>query len=263
MTTVDGESLACDLLILVATSTEVKQLKTVARELDLPFRRRNAGSLVGEYFSIGQVGDFLVNAVRSNMGPFSHGGSASRAILCQQATGATALIQLGMAFGVDRARQSIGDVLVSSAVLPYDDRDARDENDDYVFDYKRVRRHSAKASLLALFRDEERRGKFDQQIHVGELLSGAARVFSRNFLKELMSQVPGVSDGIVGGEMEGVGLLSVSPRAEPLWIVIKGICDFADDQRDVEIKETRPVACRNSAMFVLRGLQNASQTRRD
>jgi len=92
-------------------------------------------------------------------------------------------------------------------------------------------------------------------------LSGAARVFSRYYLAELMSQVPGVKDGIVGGEMEGVGLLSVSPRTEPLWIVIKGICDFADEQRDVEIKKTRPVACQNSAMFVLRGLQNASQAR--
>jgi adenosylhomocysteine nucleosidase len=167
-----------------------------------------------------------------------------------------------MAFGVDRTRQMIGDVLVSTAVLPYDDRDARTEDSDYVFDYRRVRRHPAKASLVALFRDEDRRGTFEHQVHVGELLSGAARVFSRYYLAELMSQVPGVKDGIVGGEMEGVGLLSISPRKEPLWIVIKGICDFADEQRDAEIEETRPVACRNSAMFALRGLQNASQIRR-
>jgi nucleoside phosphorylase len=254
--------LGCDLLILVATPTEEQQLKTVARELGLAFQPRNAGSLVGEYFSIGRVGDFVVNAVRSEMGPLSHGGSASRGILCQQATGATALVQLGMAFGVDRVHQTIGDVLVSTAVLPYDNRDVRTENDDYAFDYQRVNRHPAKASLVALFRDEDRRGKFEQQVHVGELLSGAARVFSRYYLAELIEKVPGVEDGIVGGEMEGVGLLSVSPRKEPLWIVIKGICDFADEQRDVEIKETRPLACRNSAMFVLRGLLNASGTRR-
>src|SRR5438270_12429475 len=106
--TEDGPgSLGCDLLILIATSTEEKQLKAVAGELGLSFRRRNVGGLVGEYFSIGQVGDFLVNAVRSKMGPLSHGGSASRGILCQQATGATALVQLGMDFGVDRARQTI------------------------------------------------------------------------------------------------------------------------------------------------------------
>ncbi len=262
MTTDEDRLLTCDLLILVATKTEEEQLELVTRELGLPFQRRNAGGLVGEYLSIGQVGDFLVNAVRSNMGPLSHGGSASRGILCQQTTDATALVQLGMAFGVDRNRQKIGDVLVSTAVLPYDTRDVRTENGNYVFDYKRVRRHSAKPSLVSLFRQEDRRGKFEHQVHVGELLSGAARVFSRYYLAELMTQVPGVKDGIVGGEMEGVGLLSVSPRKDPLWIVIKGICDFADEHRDDEIIENWPVACRNSAMFVLRSLQNASQARR-
>jgi adenosylhomocysteine nucleosidase len=130
----DDGLLTCDLLNLVATRTEEEQLEAVTSELGLPFQRRNAGGLVGEYFSIGQVGDFLVNAVRCKMGPLSHGGSASRGILCQQATSATSLVQLGMAFGVDRVQQRIGDVLVSTAVLPYDDRDARTANGDYMFD---------------------------------------------------------------------------------------------------------------------------------
>jgi len=140
----DGELLQCDLLILVATSTEEEQLKAVAHELGLPFERRNAGGLVGAYFSIGQVGEFRVNAVRSKMGPLSHGGSASRGILCQQATSATALVQMAMAFGVDRVHQKIGDVLVSTAILPDDDRDARSSEDQYFFDYCRVQRHEAK-----------------------------------------------------------------------------------------------------------------------
>ncbi len=53
--------------------------------LGRPFQRRDVGGLVGQYFPIGQVGDFYANAVRSNMGPLSHGGSAARGILCQQA----------------------------------------------------------------------------------------------------------------------------------------------------------------------------------
>ena len=89
----------------------------------------------------------------------------------------------------------------------------------------------------------------------------AARVFSRHYLAELLTLVPGVEDGVIGGEMEGAGLLSVSPRKHPLWIVVKGICDFADENRDAEITDNRPIACRNAALFVLSALQKAKQPR--
>ncbi len=166
-----------------------------------------------------------------------------------------------MAFGVDRGRQAIGDVLVSTALLPYDARDARTQGDRYVFEYQRVRRHPAKESLLRLLQAESVRGAYQHTISFGELLSGAARVFSRHYLAELLTLVPGVKDGIIGGEMEGVGLLSVSPRKQPLWIVVKGICDFADENRDAEIADNRPIACRNAARFVLSALQRANETR--
>ena len=32
--------------------------------------------------------------------------------------------------------------------------------------------------------------------------------------------------------MEGVGLVSVSSPEDPAWIVVKGISDFADEDRD-------------------------------
>jgi adenosylhomocysteine nucleosidase len=144
----DRTSLACDLLIFVATQTEEEQLQAVAGELTIPFERKNVAG-VGEFYALGRVGDFLVNAVRTKMGPLSHGGSASRGILYQQATGATGIVQVGMAFGVDRRLQSIGDVLVSTALLPYDDRDARTEGSGTDFNYDRVKRHPAKPSLVA------------------------------------------------------------------------------------------------------------------
>ena len=93
------------------------------------------------------------------------------------------------------------------------------------------------------------------------MLSGAARIFSRHYLDELLKSVPGVKHGVVGGEMEGAGLLSVSPRKKPLWIVVKGISDYADENRDAEIKHNRPTAGRNAAHFVLSALQNARQVR--
>lgn len=245
--------------MFVATQTEEEQLLKVATEFGIAVEQR--ASDLGNYYHLGRVGDSILNAVRVEMGPMSYGGSASAGILFRQATAATGIIQLGMAFGVDRNRQAVGDVLVSTALLPYDARDARTQEDRYVFDYQRVRRHPAKQSLVRLLQAEYERTAYEHAVSFGELLSGAARVFSRHYLAELLTLVPGVQDGIIGGEMEGVGLLSVSPRKQPMWIVVKGICDFADENRDAEIAENRPLACQNAARFVLSALQSAKQTR--
>ena len=62
---------------------------------------------------------------------------------------------------------------------------------------------------------------------------------------------------IIGGEMEGVGLLAASSSADdPIWCVVKGISDFADENRDANITESRSRACHNAANFVLSALQN-------
>jgi adenosylhomocysteine nucleosidase len=89
------------------------------------------------------------------------------------------------------------------------------------------------------------------------MLSGAARIYSGRFRDELVQGVPGGEDPIVGGEMEGVGLLAASTASDdPIWCVVKGISDFADEDRDTVIDENRPLACRNAAEFVLAALVN-------
>ena len=67
------------------------------------------------------------------------------------------------------------------------------------------------------------------------MLSGGSRIRSQLYLRGLLAAVTGGAGpgGYVGGEMEGVGLLAASEKAKPVWIVVKGISDFADDkQRD-------------------------------
>jgi adenosylhomocysteine nucleosidase len=244
------------------------------------------------------MGSTKVNAAPTEMGPFGHQGSAAKAMALtataldlQLATSASGIIQLGMAFGVDPTTQSAGDVLVSTSLIPYDNRDVVSEtaqtvaiplgaeelevpsytapvSDDqpYRTDYTRAKRHYSKQSLLRMLQREAERGDYDHRIFFGGLLSGAARIFSRRFLKELVTGVPGAEDGIIGGDMEGVGLLSVSPPEDPTWMVVKAISDFADENRGnvaqhetqrEEFEKARLKACLNSARFVLRALANA------
>ena len=56
------------------------------------------------------------------MGPHGRLGSAAKGVRYLHATGAQGIIQVGMAFGIARKWQSLGDVLVSTSLIPYDNR---------------------------------------------------------------------------------------------------------------------------------------------
>ena len=204
---------------------------------------------------------------KTRMGPFFHQGSASQAIILRAATAATSIIQVGMAFGIDRQAQKHGDVLVSQWLFPYDYRivdhvpGGQGQPERYNIDYRETKRFLAKRSLLKLFEQERTDGKHKFAIHFGGILSGGSRIFSQLFLRELLVAVTGGQGpgGYIGGEMEGVGLLAASRKSEPVWAIVKGVSDFADDQRHGEIEAARPEACLNAVRFVLAALHRAEK----
>jgi adenosylhomocysteine nucleosidase len=240
---------------------------------------------------LGKVGNERVIAVRaSGMGPLGRGGSADLALRFCLATGATAIVQVGMAFGIAPGVQKLGDVLVSSSLIPYDNRDIKPSLSGessrlarmveplsrsaefltrwrprgaaqypgrYLVDFTRANRQQASPSLVALFQREYTRTRFPFQVHFGALLSGAARIHARVFRNELVRAIPAGDDPIVGGEMEGVGLLGAADK--PIWCVVKGIVDFADENRDAVFEQYRPIACHNAADFVLSALMNDAE----
>jgi len=258
------DDLKCEILLFFATQTEREQLAAGAAEIGLPFEEKD-DARVGKYFSLGTIGPNRVRAVKTRMGPFFHQGSASQAIVLRAATSATSIIQLGMAFGIDRNVQKHGDVLVSQWLFPYDYRIVEHlagqdgQPDRYNVSYRETKRFLPKRSLLNLFEQERITGKHAFTVHFGGILSGGSRIFSQLYLRELLVAVTGSEGpgGYVGGEMEGVGLLAASAKSEPVWVVVKGISDFADDQRHDEIEATRQVACLNAVRFVLAALHRA------
>jgi nucleoside phosphorylase len=250
----------------LAVPAEEEALLEVARDRGLQVERVRDPHL-GEFHWLGVIGNETVIAVRPTkeggrvkMGPIGRLGSAAKGLRFQQATGARGIVQLGMAFGIDPQRQELGDVLVSSSLIPYDNRDVKSAPDGaggYVVDYSNASREPARPPLLQLFLREQTRGGHAFGIHIGAILSGAARISSTTFRDELRWGVPSGDDPIVGGEMEGVGLLAASiSRHDPIWCVVKGISDFADEDRDRVIGEARPRACRNAAQFLLSALVN-------
>ena len=99
-----------------------------------PFERiRKRDSPVGEeYHWLGQVGNEIVIAIRPArnsgrlvMGSIGLLGTAARGMRFKEATGAQGIVQVGMAFGIDPRRQKAGDVLVSTSIIAYDNRDIK------------------------------------------------------------------------------------------------------------------------------------------
>jgi len=263
----------CSLLLFVATSAEEDSLREQATKLGLEFRKDPAltkhfreRGLRDEAWTLGTIGGETVVAVGCSrikgqpvMGPHGRLGSAAKGVRYLAATGAQGIIQVGMAFGITRERQTLGDVLVSTSLIPYDKRDVKPSPKEpgYFNDYSAVEIEPARLALDERCLREKERTKFDFAVHVGAMLSGAARIHCARFRDELYNNAPHGNDPIVGGEMEGVGLLAAAAKADdPTWCVVKGICDFADEQRDEDIKIGLTVAPQNAARFVLSSLKN-------
>ncbi|MEQ1565185.1 MAG: hypothetical protein ABMA64_06065 [Myxococcota bacterium] len=241
----------CDLVIFVATESELDALDAVADDFEIPVVVRDGP--LGEYRWLGTVGHTRVLAARTAMGALDFRGSGSRAVHYVAATQATGVLSLGMAFGCDRQNQNLGDVLVGTQLVPYDNRDVRLVAGQITTSYGRVKRRRAKKSLVRLMANHAQRQNAIKA-HFGALLSGAARIHCAAFRDQLRDCVPQEGDPIIGGEMEGVGLLAASDPAEPNWLVVKGISDFGDEDRDNAIEGSRGPACLAAARFVLGAL---------
>jgi nucleoside phosphorylase len=253
----------CDLLLFVVTPTELEELEQAAVELGLTWRKQ--ASPLGETWSIGILGGDRVTVVKTQMGAIGPGGSTRQAHYHLAATGAQGIILLGMAFGISRKRQRVGTVLVSDTLFPYDVRDvvadpARPSGWSYRYDPKAssnaATTYRAKPALYDLLRRYADTTTLPHECEFGCLLTGAARIRSRAYRDELVRQCMDVAPQIVGGEMEGAGLLSLAERDRPHWIVVKGICDFADEQQIGDAAANRKLACGNAARFVLGALRS-------
>jgi nucleoside phosphorylase len=252
-------------LLFVATKLELEALEAAARARDLPFEGQK--SAIGTFYPLGELGGRRVVAVKTSTGGLGPKGSSANARFYVEATKATTLVLVGIAFGVDRSRQNIGDVLVASHVFPYDDRavvdqpqgghDDRasvDEPQGWHYDYasRGVRKFHANPALVKMVEKFLQANK--GRASLGCLLTGSSLVKSASYRDYLVRRCSAAAGNIIGGEMEAIGLLSLHERNRCIWLVVKGISDFADGGSEPDGDESKKLACSNAAKFVLDAL---------
>lgn len=211
------------ILLPVANMNEFRSIIGTAEENGFPLHRQVIGN---NTFHIHIGKDFSLYIVKCEAG--SLGSAASILTLTDAITNINidTIIFSGIAFGNYTKRnrsQNIGDILVSKQLWNYESGKV---DDDYI---PRGDKCSATPWLLDRFQNSALKWE-ESEIHFGVIASGEKLVNSEEFVKELMNQEP----ELIGGEMEGVGLVSVAERYKKDWILIKGISDWGVGKTDTD-----------------------------
>jgi WD40 repeat protein/nucleoside phosphorylase len=183
------------------------------------------------YYRLGVVGGHKVVLLHSPQATIGALQSAESAIAAWQPK---AVIAVGIAFGVNKSKQKIGDVLISEFLIPYELARVNPDGSSII----RGPRPPASDKLLKRFKQlathlTATKASDYPELRFGGLFSGDKLIDSATFLQNLLSH----ASEAIGGEMEGTGLFHAATSTGKDWIVVKAICDFADGNKNSGTKE--------------------------
>lgn len=237
--------LNCDVLLVTATDLETRTvLATVPKDLS----RTPARVFIGDktYFDLGLIAGARVVLVQTDMGPGGPGGASLTLAEALSVWEATSVILVGIAFGVDPARQRLGDVVVAQQVLDYE---AVRVGVSPEGGYQLVPRGDRPRASVRLL-DRCHAALIDWPnvpVHFGLLLTGAKLVDHKDFRDQLVSLSGGEA---IGGDMEAGGVYAAAVRARRDWVAVKAISDWADGRKHRKETSRQELAANNAAAFV-------------
>src|SRR5262245_2849419 len=167
--------------VLLVTVTEVERqavLSVFRKELQRTFVRRFDGNKT--YFYLGEVSGAYTFLVQSEMGSGGPSGSTLTVADSIRALHPSAIIMVGIAFGVDPQKQRMGQVLVASQLRAYDLQRVGTGPDGQAIIHLRGDRPWASPRLVDRFNS----GKADWKganVRLGLLLSGDKLVDQQDF----------------------------------------------------------------------------------
>ena len=234
------------ILLVTATDRETQALNEVYQDLagEPIFRYSSHDAYVAKEYQ-GFSGYKLIH-VQCEAG--STGPSNSQAVITDaiQDFAPDFVIMGGIAFGLKRDKQKLGDVLVSTMVHDYE-RVRKEEGRSI----PRGQRIGCSAKLVSAFRAGNAEGLSPVKAHFGLVLSGEKLSDSQELVDELLNREPEA----IGGEMEGAGLVSAAHRKKVDWILIKSVVDWGYNKAQNNDGVDQLTAAKNAYTFILKTLQ--------
>ncbi len=243
-----SKKLAADVDVLLITVTNVETNAVLNAMKPWPEEKeilRGSPSLINYWF--GQFGRYRAAHCTCTMGGGGRSGSAQTTADAINELQPKAVLLLGIAFGVDRKSQRLGDVIVADSIYSYDLQKVGPD-----FTLSRGSQTNCGTVLSERFRnyspDWELKygrsivltGKRTVKVFQGLILSGKKLINNKKFRDDLLNLFQGRDKKAspYGGEMEGAGAYEARERLEAKLnerfeiILIKAICDWADGEKN-------------------------------
>lgn len=242
-----------DVLLVTVTSVETQAVREV---FNAATGQNDKAIEIDEkmYRDLGTVNGARVFMVRSEMGAIGPGAALSTVPKGIKALSPAAVIMVGIAFGVDSGKQAVGNILVSKQLMLYDLQRVGTSKSGELTIVPRGDRVTASTWLLDRLRSAG--DDWDQsrtKVQFGLILSGEKLVDNMDFRQQILA----LEREAIGGEMEAAGLYVACQDAKVDWILVKGICDWADGKKEEDRDQRQQLAAGNAAAFVLHALQQA------
>ena len=234
-------------LLLAATPVERDSILRSAREAGTHGRIERSYLEHNTVFHLGHLGGAELLMAQTEAGTESPGGATLATSDLIRELWPDYIISCGIAYGLKRGKQSIGDILVSTQVRLMDPKKVAE-----MAKIGRGDRPSASPALV----DRARSSTVDwpgASMHFGLLLSSNTLVNSPNLVEQLQKDEPDA----IGGEMEAAGVYSASARHKVDWITIKAICDWGYKKSD----RHQTIAAQNAADYVFHMLSIGALSR--
>lgn len=231
--------------VLLVTATDVESREVLDKLSPLPDESHIVEVFVeNQTYYLGVLGLYGVVMVQSGMGSVGVNGSLITTIDAVRTWDPKAVIMIGIAFGINSKKQHIGDVIVSSHIIPYENSRVGNQ---VIYRSEFPPASTILVNRVKQIRDwvfpiEETR---NAQLFLGPLLTGEKLIDDLDFKTRLITAFPNA----IGGEMEGAGLYAASSREKKEWIIIKGICDFADGNKSKNKGINQNVAIKSAVNF--------------
>jgi nucleoside phosphorylase len=242
-------NLRTDILLVTVTAIEAQAvLHLFAKETGQKFERHFINDKT--YFNLGVLNGVRIMMVQSEMGASGPGGALLVVDEGIRMLSPSAVIMVGIAFGIDSDKQQIGDILVSQQLLGYELQRIATSNKGKIEIIPRGDRSHASTMLLDRFRG----GMLDwheSKVECGLILSGDKLIDQQDFRDQLRKLAPEA----IGGEMEGTGLYSAAQRRKVDWILVKAICEWANGNKEQKKDQNKKVAAENAVRFTLHVLK--------
>ena len=234
----------CSILVLTANSVE-QNILTCKLHQEINANKKVAGGKLIETVVDGCVYQFatvqnikIVHMHPYSTSSFTQGGSANAVRSVLERFRPKLVVSLGVAFGIEPVNQQLGDVLLSSGIIPYDifnkdkDGEIKLRTDDKFYTHEALHAWDVllRNKMFSLESELCRKSLINRELSFtwkyGTMLSGGSVLSNEKKKQALILAAGNIGEEIVGGEMEGTGVYFECKKPDIPCIVIKGICDW-------------------------------------